>query len=478
MPYKGGTKEIHMTEFTATRRNAWEPETWSRLHLLSPAEDMSQLGRTSRPVLTRGEGIYVYDANGRRLIDGPGGMWCTQIGYGRREIADAMAAQAICLSYNSPWYTVNSPSAELAARIAAMTPGDLNRVFFTTGGSTAVDSALRFVEFYNNVLGRPAKKHILVRHNGYHGSTNLTAACSGRAGNRVNFDVDSDRISFLSCPDIRLGGGRTEVEFLEWLVQEFRQTIERIGADKVAVFLAEPLLASGGVITPPKGYHQRFKAVCEENDIIYISDEVVTAFGRCGHWFASEAVFGVVPDIITFAKGVTSGYVPLGGFAVSDRLIDRVSGQNARGSFFTNGYTYSGHPVSCAAAIANIEVIEKEGVLEHVRSISGHFAAGLRTLSDLPLVSDVRAAGLVGCVECKVDPGTPEVTDLDNQLGARIDAHCAELGLIVRPIGNMCVMSPPLVITESQIDEMIYILREGIIRAGRDIECDAADRRS
>jgi putrescine---pyruvate transaminase len=467
-----------MTKPMDARRNASESETCSRLHLLTPAEDMSQLGRASRPLLTRGEGIYVYDADGRRLIDGPGGMWCTQIGYGRREIADAISAQAMCLSYNSPWYTINSPAAELAARIAGMTPGDLNRIFFTTGGSTAVDSALRFVEFYNNVLGRPDKKHILVRHDGYHGSTTLTAACSGRSGNRANFDVASDRITFLSCPDIRLGKGKAEADVLDGLVAEFRQTIAHIGADKVAVFLAEPLLASGGVITPPKGYHARFKEVCDEHEIIYVSDEVVTAFGRCGEWFASEAVFGVVPDIITFAKGVTSGYVPLGGFAVSDRLIEKVSGANAKGSVFTNGYTYSGHPVSCAAAIASIDVIEKDGLLEHVRDISGYFSDKLHGLSDLPLVSDVRAAGLVGCVECRVDPSAPAVTALDNQLGVLIDGHCAELGLIVRPIGNMCVMSPPLVITEAQIDEMIDILREGIVRAGRDIERDVASRRS
>lgn len=444
-------------------------ETMAKAHLLTPSEDMSTIGTTSRPLIVSGEGIYVYNALGNRLIDGPAGMWCTQIGYGRREIADALSHQALELSYNSPWYTTNSPATELAARIAEHTPGDLNRVFFTTGGSTAVDSALRFVEFYNNVLGRPEKKHVIVQFDGYHGSTSLTAACSGRTSSWPNFDIASDRISFVSSPNI-LSRSATEQEFLDFLVEEFEATIAKIGPGKVATFVAEPLLASGGVIIPPKGYHARFKAVCEKHDIIYISDEVVTAFGRCGEWFASEKVFGVVPDIITFAKGVTSGYVPLGGFAISERLLERVSGKNSKGSNYSNGYTYTGHPVSCAAALANMVILESERILQHVKEISGHFEARMKSLADLPLVADVRTSGLVGCVECLVDKTSPCATEIDKRLGARIDEYCFELGLIVRPIANMCVMSPPLVITKQQIDEIIDILREGITRAWNDFQ--------
>ncbi|MCV3210821.1 aminotransferase [Mesorhizobium sp. YC-39] len=450
--------------------NALEREEDARQHLLLPAEDMSKLGTASRPLLAYGEGIHVVDTHGRRLIDGPAGMWCTQIGYQRREIADALSAQALRLSYNSPWYTVNSPAAELAARIAGMTPGDLNRVFFTTGGSTAVDTALRFSEFYNNVLGRTDKKRIIVRKDGYHGSTSLTAACSGREGNWPNFDIRQDRIAFISSPNMRHAEGRTEAVFLDVLVAEFEARLNELGPSTVAAFLAEPLLASGGVIIPPAGYHARIKAICESHDILYISDEVVTAFGRCGEWFASEKVFGVTPDIITFAKGVTSGYVPLGGLAISERVLARVSGENAKGSFFSNGYTYTGHPVSCAAALANIDVIENDGLLQHVRDISGYFAAALRSLEGLPLVADTRASGLVGCVECMADTSRSIATDLDRKIGARIDAICFDLGLIVRPIGNMCVLSPPLIIEREQIDEMCGILRQGILQAAAEFE--------
>jgi adenosylmethionine-8-amino-7-oxononanoate aminotransferase len=435
-------------------------------HVLIPAQEMAALGHSKQPVLTHGEGIYVHTEDGTRLIDGPAGMWCAQVGYGRREIVDAMAAQAMALPYASPWYMSTSPAAMLAKKIASLTPGDLNRIFFTTGGSTAVDSALRFSEFYNNVLGRPKKKRIIARLDGYHGSTTLTAACSGRVGNWKNFDIKQDRISFLSSPNPRHAGNRTQAEFLDDLVEEFETRIDTLGADTIAAFLAEPVMASGGVIIPPQGYHARFKQVCEKHDILYISDEVVTAFGRCGEWFASEKVFGVVPDIITFAKGVTSGYVPLGGLAISDRVMARVSGDNAAGSWFSNGYTYTNQPVACATALANIALMEREGIVAHARDITGHFAAGLQSLADLPGVADVRSVGLIGAVQCMLDPSKAEGNDADKAFASEIDKRCFELGLIVRPLADNCVISPALIITRDQIDDIIAIMRRAISEVG------------
>jgi adenosylmethionine-8-amino-7-oxononanoate aminotransferase len=457
---------------TGAQWSAAEIEQNAKQHLLQPWEEMEKLGQQARTVIGAAEGIYVIDSRGRRLIDGPGGMWCAQVGYGRREIADAIAGQAMQLAYNSPWYSTNGPAAEAARRIAAETPGDLRHVFFTTGGSTAVDTALRFVEFFNNVLGRPEKKTILVRTNGYHGSTDLTAACSGRPFNRRNFDLDSERISFLSSPlPYRRPKGMTEAQFLDFLIKELEERIALIGPDRIAAFLAEPILASGGVIIPPEGYHKRTAEVCRKHDILYISDEVVTAFGRLGHWFASKDVFGIEPDIITFAKGVTSGYVPLGGLAISDRALARVSGRNANGAWFSNGFTYSGHPVSCAAALANFDIIEKDHILKHVREIAPHFQASLRSLAKSPLVGDVRGVGLMACVECVADRANvgPEPAELDSEIAKRVDRHCFELGLIVRPIANMCVMSPPLVITKVEIDKMVAILRQALDRTAEDL---------
>lgn len=456
---------------TGSQWNVAELEDAAHRHLISPAEELAKLGTSGgRPLYTSANGIYVSDSRGRSLIDGPAGMWCTQVGYGSKPIADAIAAQAMRICYNSPWYSLNGPSAELARRIARETPGDLDHVFFTTGGSSAVDSALRFVQFYNNVLGRPYKKKIICRIDGYHGSTHLTAACSGRAGNRPNFDLALDTISFISAPNrYRHPLGGDDAAFLDFLIAEFEERLASLGPQNVAAFLAEPVLASGGVIVPPKGYHRRILDICRKHDILYISDEVVTGFGRCGEWFASEKVFDIVPDIITFAKGVTSGYVPLGGFALSAKVLGKISGDNAKGSFYTNGYTYSGHPVSCAAALANMDVIENDNLLAHVREITPYFQAELRKLADIPLVGDIRGIGLLGCVECATDPTSAAATDFDKEVAQRVDRLCYENGLIVRPIGSMCVLSPALIITRKQIAEMIAILRRSIEQAQSEI---------
>lgn len=443
-------------------------------HLISPAEEMARLGTSGgRPLFTGADGIYIWDSEGKRLIDGPGGMWCTQVGYNSKEIADAISAQALRLCYNSPWYSINGPASALAKRIAELAPGDLNHTFFTTGGSSAVDSALRFMQFYNNVLGRPNKKKIICRIDGYHGSTHLTAACSGRAGNRPNFDLKLDNVSFISAPNVfRRPSSMSEADFLEFLVNEFRERVETLGPDNVGAFLAEPVLASGGILIPPKGYHRRILEICRQHDILYISDEVVTGFGRCGHWFASEEVYDIVPDIITFAKGVTSGYVPLGGFVISDAVLSRVSGENAKGSYYTNGYTYSGHPVSCAAALANIDIIEKNDILEHVREISPYFQQKIRELGELPLIGSARGVGLLGCVECQTSPDTSAATPFDTQVALRIDRYCYQSGLIVRPIGSMCVLSPALIITREQIDDMMEILRSSIVKVQDELKAE------
>ena len=224
------------------------------------------------------------------------------------------------------------------------------------------------------------------------------------------------------------------------------------------------------MIVPPEGYHRKCWEVCKKHDVLYIADEVVTAFGRLGHWFASEDVFDMVPDIVTTAKGLTSGYVPMGAVLISDNLMEQVRAADDTGAVFSNGFTYSGHPVSAAAALKNIEIIERDGLLEHVREVSPYFQARLRELHDIPIVGDVRGMGLMACVECVISQESKEALKLDYEIGNRIDEHCQELGLIVRPLINMCVMSPPLVITKEQIDRLVERLREGILRAQKDVQ--------
>jgi len=436
---------------------------WDNKNFIHPWEGMADIGNNQRTFTETASGIYVTTETGKRLIDGPAGMWCVQLGYGNEEIADAMAQQARDMAYFSPFNNANSVPARLAHEIAERTPGDLNHVFFTTGGSTAVDTAIRFVHFRNNLLGRPEKKVVISRQKAYHGSTYLASSVSGKERDKGWLDQAKELAFFLPNvnPYVRPESVSIEV-FLDEKVHDLENAILQIGADNVAAFIAEPILASGGVIVPPPGYHKRCLEICRKHDVLYISDEVVTSWGRLGHWFASEEVFDIVPDIITTAKGLTSGYIPMGACIISDALIDSISADQSKGATFSNGYTYSGHPVSAAVALKNIEIIERDGVLEHVREVSPLFHERLHALRDHAIVGDTRGMGLVGCVECKVEADGLDALETDRDLGVRIDQHCQDLGLILRPIINMCVFSPPLIITKSQINEMFDIMDRGI----------------
>ncbi|MCP4072900.1 MAG: aminotransferase [Hyphomicrobiales bacterium] len=443
---------------------------WDNANFVHPWEGMADIGNNNRTFSESADGIYVTTETGKRLIDGPGGMWCVQLGYGNGELADAMALQARSMAYFSPFNNATSVTARLAHEIAKRTPGDLDHVFFTTGGSTAVDTALRFVHFRNNVLGKPDKKMVISRQKAYHGSTFLAASVSGKERDKGWLDQAEDLAHILPGVNPALRGPEMSLDtFLDEKIADLENAIVNIGPDKVAAFIAEPIQASGGVIIAPEGYHRRCLEVCRKHGVLYISDEVVTGFGRLGHWFASEEVFDIVPDIITCAKGMTSGYSPMGACIISDRLISEISGPASKGATFSNGYTYSGHPVSAAVALKNIEIFERDGILQHVRAVSPLFQERLNGLSDLPIVSDTRGMGLVGCVECVADSKNGDALQMDRELGYRIDAHCQNLGLILRPLINMCVFSPPLIINEAQIDQMFDILEQGIKLATDDL---------
>ncbi|WP_127112590.1 aminotransferase [Shimia sediminis] len=450
-----------MTELSKiTGSNEPSAETllqWDREHQIHPWAAMDDWRDYDNMLIDTADGIYMWDAQGKRYIDGPAGMWCTQIGYGRRDMAEAIAAQVMKLPYTSPFTNVTEPSAVLAKKIADMAPGDLNNVFFTTGGSTAVDTALRTMMYYNNRRGLPEKKMILAREKGYHGSTYLAHSVTGKERDKSHFDFESRLVHFL--PDVnpyRRAAGQSVEAFCDEKVADLENAIAEIGADRIGAFIAEPILSSGGVIVPAPGYHKRTWEICKANDILYISDEVVTGFGRLGHWFASEEVFGIQPDMITCAKGLTSGYLPLGACIIADHVLEAMS-HLGEPSSYTNGYTYSGHPVSCVAALKNIEIFEDEGILEHVRSVSPHFQKRLAELVKYDIVGDVRGMGLLGCIE-----GKAEDLEAERTLGNKIDAACEARGLIVRPLINMAVFSPPLIITIEQIDEMFDIIEDAL----------------
>ncbi|MFZ5790346.1 MAG: aminotransferase [Pseudomonadota bacterium] len=444
-------------------------------HIIHPWIDLGQAKTQDLVIVAESDGAYVYDSEGRRMLDGIGGMWCVQIGYGREEMAQAIADQVRRMAYYSPFGMISTPPAiEFATRIAAYAPGDLRHVFFTTGGSTAVDSALRFVQFYFNFTGKPNKKHVITREYAYHGSTYLSASVSGKPGDRGFLDFVTDTVHHLPAPNpYRRPDGMSEAEFADKCVTDLENKILELGPDNVACFIAEPILASGGVILPPTGYQKRTLEICRKYGVLYISDEVVTGFGRLGHIFASEPVFGLQPDIITSAKGLTSGYVPLGAFLVSDRLYDMLTVPDAKGKFFTNGFTYSAHPVACAAGLKNLEIIEREKLCEHAREVGPYFQRRFRELADLPLVGDVRGMGMMLCLEFVTDKKTKEPIPADWAFGKRLIAETMVRGLLARPLAHMAVLSPPLIVSRAQIDEAVEAMRgaigaiaDGLVREG------------
>lgn len=424
---------------------------WGRLH---PAQDSD--------FMLEGDGVHVQDGQGRTLLDGIAGLWCVNVGYRRREIAEAMAEQAMRL----PFYTAfmesgNLPSTQLARALAAGAPGDLRRVFFTTGGSTANDSAIRFLHLLANNTGRPGKKHLITRADAYHGSTFLTASCSGKFSDRADLDVLEGQVHHLGHVNpYHRPEGMTVEAFGDAKVAELEAQIVALGPENVAGFIAEPILASGGVVVPPPGYHRATLEVCHKYDVRYISDEVVTGFGRLGHLFASEAVFGITPDIITCAKGLTSGYVPLGAMLLSEALCE--AADPAGTAVFSHGFTYAAHPVACAAALANLQIMSAERLFEHVRTLAPHFQGRLAALASLPLVGDVRGMGLLAGVEFTADRRTRARLPAGLTVGKRVAAECRRRGLIVRPLGDVVGISPPLVITRAQVDDLVDILSEAI----------------
>jgi putrescine aminotransferase len=443
-------------------------------HQIHPWTDFSTFEETGSLVIAESEGCYVYDSDGNKFLDGIAGLWCVNVGYGRDEIAQAMADQARRMTYYSSFgHHTSVPAAELAAKLAELTPGNLNHVFFGTGGSLANDTAVRIIHFYFNQLGKPTKKQIITRHDGYHGSTYLAMTLTGVAFDHQGFDLAPNLVHRISNPNpYRRPDNISEADFLDYLVKEFEDKILEIGPDNVAAFFAEPIMGAGGVIVPPHGYHIRMLEVCRKYGVLYVADEVVTAFGRLGHFFASEDVFGMVPDIITSAKGLSSAYAPLSATILSDDIYDVISKPQCEGGMFTHGFTYSGHPVCCAAGLKNIEIIEREDICGHVRELGPYLEQRLESLMDLPIVGDVRGKCFMMCVENVANKETKELLPAEAHVGDRIAAACEKRGVLVRPVAHLNVMSPPLIMNRDQIDLMVDTLREGIVETQESLKKD------
>ncbi|WP_298207479.1 aspartate aminotransferase family protein [Ferrimicrobium sp.] len=443
--------------------NTEELSESAKRHLWMHFTRMSSYSDHEVPVMVRGQGAYVYDSRGKRYLDGLAGLFVVQVGHGRTELAEAAAKQASELAYFPLWSYAHQPAVELADRLAAMAPGDINRVFFTTGGSEAVESAWKLARQYFKLIGKPEKTKVISRNLSYHGTTFGALSLTGLPDIKTPFEplvpgaIKVQNTNHYRCVDCAMLDQCNLA-----CAEDIEQRIEFEGPESVAAVYLEPVQNAGGCFTPAPGYFQRVREICDKYDVLLVSDEVITAFGRLGYWFGAQK-YGYQPDIITCAKGLTSGYSPIGAMLASDRLMEPfLKEQNS----FLHGITFAGHPVSAAVALANLDIFERDQLLEHVRAKEGEFRAKLDTLADLDIVGEIRGTGFFYGIELVKDKSTRETFNDDESerlLRGILTPKLFELGLICRADdrGDPVVqLSPPLVCDTEQFDEMVSILRE------------------
>lgn len=404
-------------------------------------------------VITRGEGVWLTDSEGEQILDGMAGLWCVAIGYGRTELADVAARQMRELPYyNTFFQTTHVPAIALSARLAELAPGDLNHVFFSSSGSEANDTNIRIVRFYWAQKGKPEKTIIIGRWNGYHGSTMGGASLGGMKGMHAQGGLPIPDVHHIGQPDWWAeGGDMTPEEFGRARARELEEAIDRLGENRVAAFIAEPIQGAGGVIIPPDSYWPEIARICAEREILLIADEVITGFGRTGNWFGSET-FGIRPDIMTVAKGLSSGYAPIGGSILSDDVAGTIAGDE-----FNHGYTYSGHPVAAAVALENLRILEEEKVLDHVRNVAApHMKQKWEGLAEHPLVGEARIVGLMGSIALTPDKASraPFAAEAGTA-GLITRERCFANNVIMRHVGDRMIIAPPLVIRPEEIDILI-----------------------
>jgi adenosylmethionine-8-amino-7-oxononanoate aminotransferase len=418
------------------------------------------------PIIVRGEGCYVYDEHGKRYLDGLSALFCVNIGHGRADIAQAGADQARELGFFTTWSYAHPPAIELAERVASLAPGDLNRVFFTSGGSEAVESAMKLARQYFKLRGRSSKHKVIAREIAYHGTSLGALSATGITGLREPFEpLTPGGCHVPNTNTYRLPDGMP----VEQLVETIAERIEFEGPDTVAAVILEPVQNAGGCFTPPEGYFQRVREICDQYDVLLISDEVICAWGRLGEWFGAQR-YGYQPDIVTTAKGLTSAYAPMGAVIVSDRVAEPfMSGTNS----FTHGFTFGGHPVCAAVALANLDALESEGVLENVRAHEPDLRGMLESLRDLPIVGDVRGAGYFQAIELVKDRDTKEsFSDEESETLLRgfLSGELYRRGLICRADDRgdpVIQLSPPLIAGPEQFEEIEGILRSVLEEAGQ-----------
>lgn len=446
-----------------------ELEQLDRAHFFHPSTHIAKhvRGETPERVIVGGRGSTIVDSQGRESLDGFAGLYCVNVGYGRTEIAEAIAEQARKLAYYHAYVGhASEPAIQLASRIVARAPRGMRSVYFGLSGSDANETQLKVVRFYNNALGRHKKKKIISRWRGYHGSGLATGSLTGLQLFHNAFDLPLPGFLHTRAPHFYQEGqpGETQQQFSARCASELEQLIVDEGPDTVAAFIAEPVLGTGGLVPPPAGYWEAIQPVLRKYDVLLIADEVVTAFGRVGRWFGCE-LYGIEPDLITIAKGMSSAYLPISGVIVGDRVWTVLQEGTDRLGAFGHGWTYSAHPVCAAAANANLDIIEREHLVEHADAVGEYFQTQLRkAFADHPIVGDARGVGLLAALEFVADRRRKTRFDADLAVGARIAQACLERGLIARamPQGDILGFAPPLVIDQSEVDQIVSITRAAV----------------
>ena len=436
---------------------AAETARWRALdaaHYLHPFTDHKSLADRGTRIITRADGVYLYDSEGNRILDGMSGLWCVALGYGRRELAEAAYRQMLELPYyNSFFQCANPPAIELAATLARLAPPQFNRVFFTGSGSEANDTMVRMVRRYWELRGEPGRQVIISRWNGYHGSTMAGASLGGMKAMHAQGGLPIPGIVHLEQPYwFECGGDLDPDEFGLRAARALEAKILELGPGKVAAFIAEPVQGAGGVIIPPRTYWPEIQRIVDRYGILLVSDEVICGFGRTGSWFGCEH-YGTRPDFMTLAKAITSGYLPLGALMVSDRVAEVLVG---RGGEFAHGFTYSGHPAAAAVALANLGIMEREGIVDRVgRELAPYWAARWQELAAHPLVGEARSLGLFGALELVPRKTSRDFFPERGSVGTRCRDICIRNGLVMRAVWDTMIVAPPLVITHAEIDELV-----------------------
>ncbi|KEA63163.1 Omega-amino acid--pyruvate aminotransferase [Marinobacterium lacunae] len=424
-------------------------------HHLHPFTDTHALNAKGARVIERAEGVYLWDSEGNRIIDGMAGLWCVNIGYGRKELAEAAYTQMNQLPYyNTFFQTTTSPATQLAKELAVLTPGDLNHIFFANSGSEAIDTVIRMVRRYWEVMGKPWRKTLIARNNAYHGSTIGGTSLGGMGAMHNQGGPFLPGIEHIRQPYwYGEADGQSPETFALTCAQALEEKILEVGPDNVAAFVGEPIQGAGGVIVPPEGYWAEIQKICRKYDILLVADEVICGFGRTGNWFGSQTL-DIKPDLISMAKGLSSGYQPISAVAVGERVASALI---EKGGEFYHGFTYSGHPVAAAVALENLRILREEKIIEQVRDVTGpYLQQQLRErLGNHPLVGHIEGVGLIAGMALAQDKAQHKLFDSNLDVGTICRNHCFANGLIMRACGNRMVLSPPLVITKAEIDEML-----------------------